>query len=49
MPKGHKGEKRPADVISNAVKAMWIAVGDEPDGVPDDGKNSTTPAPGISE
>jgi hypothetical protein len=29
MPKGPKGEKRPADVIGNAVKVMRIAVGDE--------------------
>ncbi len=31
MPKGPKGEKRPADVIGNAVKVMRIAVGEEPD------------------
>ena len=29
MPRGPKGEKRPADVIGNAVKVMRIAVGDE--------------------
>jgi hypothetical protein len=29
MPKGPKGEKRPADVISNAVKVMKIAIGEE--------------------
>ena len=29
MPKGPKGEKRPADVIGNAVKVMRIAVGEE--------------------
>jgi hypothetical protein len=28
VPKGPKGEKRPADVIGNAVKVMRIAVGD---------------------
>ncbi len=28
MPKGPRGEKRPADVIGNAVKVMWIATGD---------------------
>jgi hypothetical protein len=27
MPKGPKGEKRPADVIGNAVKVMKIATG----------------------
>jgi hypothetical protein len=39
MPKGPKGEKRPADVNGNAVKVMRIAVGELPDDVPDDGKN----------
>ncbi len=29
MPKGPKGEKRPADVVSNAVKIARIAVGEE--------------------
>lgn len=29
MPKGPKGQKRPADVIGNAVKVMRIATGDE--------------------
>ena len=33
MPKGPKGEKRPADVIGNAVKVMRIAVGEEADDV----------------
>ena len=28
MPKGPKGEKRPADVISNAVHVMRIATGE---------------------
>jgi hypothetical protein len=31
MPKGPRGERRPSDVIGNAVKVMRIAVGDEPD------------------
>jgi hypothetical protein len=39
MPKGPKGEKRPADVIGNAVKVMRIAVGEDADTAPDDGKN----------
>lgn len=39
MPRGPKGEKRPADVIGNAVKVMKIAVGEEADDAPDDGKN----------
>jgi len=39
MPKGPKGEKRPADVIGAAVMVARIATGeiDEPTG--DDGKN----------
>ena len=31
MPKGPKGQKRPADVIGNAVKVMKIATGEEDD------------------
>jgi hypothetical protein len=31
MPTGPKGEKRPTDVISNAVKVMRIATGEEED------------------
>ncbi len=46
MPKGPKGEKRPADVIGNAVKVMRIAVGEEDDVVPDDGKNKAAQALG---
>jgi hypothetical protein len=29
MPKGPKGQKRPADVIGNAVMVMKIATGEE--------------------
>ena len=39
MPKGPKGEKRPADVIGNAVKVMRIATGEDSDVAPADGKN----------
>ena len=39
MPKGPKGEKRPADVIGNAVKVMRIATGEDSDTAPNDGKN----------
>lgn len=46
MPKGPKGEKRPADVIGNAVKVMRIAVGEESDAPPDDGKNKAAQALG---
>jgi hypothetical protein len=31
MPRGPKGERRPADVIGNAVKVMRIATGEEAD------------------
>lgn len=39
MPTGPKGEKRPADVIGNAVKVMRIATGEESDTPSADGKN----------
>ncbi len=39
MPKGPKGEKRPADVIGNAIKVARIATGEEKDEVTDDGKD----------
>lgn len=39
MPKGPKGEKRPADAIARAVKVMRIATGEEEDAVEDDGKD----------
>ena len=38
MPKGPKGEKRPADVIGAAVKVMQIATG-EIEETTDEGKN----------
>lgn len=46
MPTGPKGQKRPADVIGNAVKVMRIAVGEESDVAPDDGKNKAAQALG---
>jgi len=40
MPKGPKGQKRPADVIKNAVHVMRIATGEEDEAAPpDDGKD----------
>jgi hypothetical protein len=40
MPKGPNGQKRPADVIGNAVKVMRIATGEEQEDFPaDDGKD----------
>jgi len=38
MPRGPKGEKRPADVIGNAVKVMRIARGNEVEELSNDGK-----------
>lgn len=41
MPKGPKGEKRPADVVSNAIKIARIATGEEEEDVlTDDGKDA---------
>ena len=39
MPKGPKGEKRPADAIGLAVKIARIATGEDQDDTPDDGKD----------
>lgn len=39
MPRGPKGEKRPADVIANAIKVAKIATGEEPEDLTDDGKD----------
>ena len=40
MPKGPRGEKRPADVIGAAVRIARIATGEEPEDFPvDDGKD----------
>ena len=39
MPKGPKGQKRPADVIGNAVKVMRIATGEKTEDMPEDGKD----------
>jgi hypothetical protein len=40
MPKGPKGEKRPADVIGNAIKVAKIATGEiDDDEKDDDGKD----------
>ena len=41
MPKGPRGEKRPADVIGAAVKVMRIATGEEPD----DREDAPAPSP----
>ena len=39
MPKGPKGQKRPADVIGNAVHVMKIATGELSDELDPSGKN----------
>ena len=39
MPKGPKGEKRPADVIGNAIKVARLATGEEEETFTDDGKD----------
>lgn len=46
MPKGPKGEKRPADVIGNAVKVMRIATSEEEEDLDDEGKNKAAVALG---
>lgn len=42
MPRGPKGQKRPADVVSNAVRVMRIATGEEPEEF--DGSDGKDPA-----
>ena len=39
MPKGPKGQKRPADGVGNAVRVMQIATGEIEEEIDDDGKN----------
>jgi hypothetical protein len=47
MPKGPKGEKRPADVIGAAVKVAKIATGEiEEDAEDEDGKDKAAQALG---
>jgi hypothetical protein len=47
MPKGPNGEKRPADVIGNAVRIMQIATGEVEETLPDDGKDKAAQALGA--
>ena len=47
MPKGPQGQKRPADVIGNAVKVMRIATGEAEEEFDDDGKNKAAKALGA--
>jgi len=46
MPTGPKGEKRPADVIGNAVHVMRIATGEIEETLTEDGKNAAAVALG---
>jgi hypothetical protein len=46
MPKGPKGEKRPADVIGNAMHVMGSATGEIAGAEPDDGKDKAAQAMG---
>ena len=46
MPKGPKGQKRPTDVIGNAVHVMRIATGEVAETLADDGKNAAAVALG---
>lgn len=45
MPKGPRGEKRPADVVSNAIKVGRLAVGDDTETL-NDGKDPNAKALG---
>ena len=47
MPKGPKGEKRPADVIGNAVMIGRIATGEIDEKPPNDGKDPAAKAMGA--
>ncbi len=46
MPTGPKGQRRPADVIGNAVRIARIATGEECDDVEEDGKDPAAKALG---
>jgi hypothetical protein len=46
MPRGPKGERRPADVIGNAVHVMKVATGEIEDITTEDGKNAAAVALG---
>jgi hypothetical protein len=44
MPKGPKGEKRPVDVIGNAVRVMKILTGEIEDDIPSPESEGKDPA-----
>ena len=47
MPTGPKGQKRPADVVSNAVHVMKVLTGEAEDRPADDGKDPAAKALGA--
>ena len=47
MPKGPQGQKRPRDVVSNAVHVMEIATGQREEEYEDDGKDPAAKALGA--
>ena len=47
MPRGPKGEKRPADAIGNAIMVAKIATGEIEDITTEDGKNADAVALGA--
>jgi len=47
MPKGPRGEKRPTDVVGNAIKVARIAVGDEEEEFAPDSKDPHAKALGA--
>lgn len=47
MPTGPKGQKRPTDVIGNAIKIAQIATGEQEDEIKDDGKDPAAKALGA--
>ncbi|MCY4430815.1 MAG: hypothetical protein OXC11_10560 [Rhodospirillales bacterium] len=48
MPRGPQGQKRPADVIGNAVRVMQIATGEAEEEYEDDGKDPAAKALGAT-
>ena len=46
MPRGPRGEKRPADTIGRAVQIAKIATGEIEEGAEDDGKDKAAQAMG---
>jgi len=47
VPKGPKGQRRPADVVSNAIKVARIATGEEGEDMPKPKKDPNAAALGA--